>query len=297
MAGNSMIPKVSDIIKIIEQLYPLSLAEKWDNSGLQAGNKENVVYNILIALDPLISVVKSCKDMHIDLLITHHPLLMESIKKIDYNTPCGFVLKEAASTDLSIYAVHTNIDKGAGGLNDIFAQKIGLKDIVPLIPLETKIDEIKKVHPCETIDYDIDPLLSSVSFPIGIGRIGTLEKKTDLKTFAQVIKEKFGLDHIKISGNLDMPVSSVAVCTGSGSSLTKDFIKSKADVYISGDIKYHDAQNILENRAGVIDIGHFKSEQFFIEHMSQKLDEIMIKCGFKVNIIPCDTEKDPFIII
>ncbi len=372
-----VIPKVSDIINIIEQLYPLSLSEKWDNSGLQTGSKKKDVHNILIALDPLMSVVKSCKTLDIDLLITHHPLLMEQLKVIDYNTSAGSVIKMAASLDLSIYSAHTNVDKGSGGLNDIFGQKIGLKDMKPLIPSENRrakfvvyvpiqfekkvlsaifstngveienysnctfrnrgvgtykpnlsakpfqgsagkiehadeirievlvnlddlnylIDEIKKVHPYEVIAYDVYLLLLSGNGSHGIGRIGNLEEKTDFNTFARIIKEKFGLSHIKISGDPKMPVFSVVVCTGSGSSLTKDFIKSEADVYISGDIKYHDAQNILENRAGVIDIGHFNSEQFFIEHLSQKLNEIVIKSGFKVNIIPCNTEKDPFTIV
>jgi dinuclear metal center YbgI/SA1388 family protein len=271
-----VIPKVSDIIQIIEQLYPLSLSEKWDNSGLQIGSKKKDVYNILIALDPLLSVIQSCKDLHVDLLITHHPLFIKQQKIIDYDSYLGSVIKAAVLSDISIYSVHTNIDKGAGGLNDIFAQKIGLKNIVPLIPSEK--------------------LLSS-SFLTGIGRIGTLEKKTDFKTFVQVIKKKFGINSIKISGNPDMPVFSVAVCTGSGSFLTKDFIKSKADVYISGDIKYHDAQNILENKSALIDIGHFKSEQFFIKHMSQKIAKIIIEKSFKVKIISYDTEKDPFVII
>lgn len=128
-----MTATVEDVIRIMESLAPPILAEKWDNTGLQVGQRNWEVHSAWIALDPLPEVVEAASRAKIDLLITHHPLIFNPLKAIDFGLPVGKIIQMAAENQLAIYAAHTNFDSVSGGLNDIFARRIGLKNIRPLI--------------------------------------------------------------------------------------------------------------------------------------------------------------------
>jgi putative NIF3 family GTP cyclohydrolase 1 type 2 len=92
-----------------------------------------------------------------------------------------------------------------------------------------------------------------------------------------------------------MSVKRVAVCTGSGASLVRDFLKSTADVFISGDLRYHDARDAEAARRGLIDIGHFASEHIVVAALTERLQESAVAAGFDTTINACDLEKEPFI--
>lgn len=124
---------VEHIINIMEELAPPSLAEKWDNAGLQVGRRDWPAETVWVALDPLPEVVgKACREK-VNLLITHHPLFFHPLKTIDFATPRGKIIRQAAQNRLAIYAAHTNFDSVSGGLNDMLARRIGLKNLRPLI--------------------------------------------------------------------------------------------------------------------------------------------------------------------
>lgn len=284
--GITMAPTLSDIVRILDNLAPPSLAEEWDNSGLQLGNPAWPVNKIWVALDPTIQVVEAACAQKVDLLITHHPLIFKPLKAIEFHTPLGAVINMATRHNLAIFTAHTNLDSAPGGLNDIFAHRIGLKDLEPLAPG----GEIKHFK------QDIYPLISHERRP-GIGRIGHLDKAMDLKSFARAIKEKMGLQLIKFVGDPHLSVKKVAVCTGSGSNLLSIFFASGAQVYISGDIRYHDARDVEAANLGVIDIGHFSSEHFIAADLAARLGTIFVESGINIAIEACDIELDPFKVL
>ena len=115
-----------------------------------------------------------------------------------------------------------------------------------------------------------------------------------LKALALHIKECLQSDRLKIAGNGDMIVTSAAVCTGSGSGLMKDFFSCGADVYISGDLHYHDARNAENEGFGLIDIGHFVSEHLMVEMLSIRLRAQLEALKTDVEVFSCEIEKDPF---
>ena len=119
----------------------------------------------------------------------------------------------------------------------------------------------------------------------------------DLKSFAREIKEEMGLKLVKFAGDPHLPVKRAAVCTGSGSSLLSNFFASGAQVYISGDIRYHDARDVEAANLGVIDIGHFSSEHFMAEDLAARLGTIFIESGINIAIEACDIELDPFTVL
>ena len=277
---------LSDIIHILDNLAPPFLAEEWDNCGLQIGDPAGSVTKIWVALDPTLQVVEAACAQKVDLLITHHPLIFKPLKSIEFNTPIGAVLNLATRQNLAIFAAHTNLDSAAGGLNDILAGRIGLKNLKPLVAGKV----IKRYK------YDNYPLISHEHRP-GIGRVGYLGTAMDLKSFARVIKKEMGLKIIKFAGDPHLTIKKAAVCAGSGSSLIANFFASGAQVYISGDMRYHDARDVEAANLGVIDIGHFSSECFIAEDLAARLSTIFVESGIQVSVEACDIEKDPFEVL
>jgi dinuclear metal center YbgI/SA1388 family protein len=125
-------PKVSDIAGIINVLAPFSLAEEWDNAGLQVGDPVAPAGKIMVALDPGRNAVEAAVAAGCQLLLTHHPLIFRPLKKISAADPLGRLLSLAISNDLAIIALHTNFDISDGGVNDLLAERLGVSGCAPL---------------------------------------------------------------------------------------------------------------------------------------------------------------------
>ncbi|OQY12463.1 MAG: Nif3-like dinuclear metal center hexameric protein [Desulfobacteraceae bacterium 4572_19] len=273
-----MIATVADIIKIMEKIAPPSIAEKWDNVGLQVGKFDWPVKTVLVSLDSSLSVVKEAASSGVDMLISHHPLIFNGLKRVDFATSNGEIIKISALNSLAVYAAHTNMDSVKGGLNDVLAEKLGIKNLKVLVKSPIEINGNNDFSNQEN----------------GLGRVGELEESVALDVFAKNIKEKLNMQYIKMAGKKGLMVKKVALCTGSGSSLINDFFKSEAQVYISGDMRYHDARDIEERGLGLLDIGHFSSEHLIVKCLSERLIREIKNTGFDVNIKKCQTEKDPY---
>ncbi len=127
-----MMVRAKEIITLMEEEFPLHLAESWDNSGLQIGSTDKKVGRILIALDLDSFVLKQALEQQVDMIITHHPLIFKPIKNINYASPLGRMVKSLVSADITVYAAHTNLDAAERGLNQALAEKLGLVNIEPL---------------------------------------------------------------------------------------------------------------------------------------------------------------------
>ena len=261
---------VADLIGIMEQIAPSGLSEEWDNVGLQVGRRDWPLKRVWVSLDPTPAVVSAACDASVDLLITHHPLMFKAPKSIDFATPLGQIIQQSARHQLSIYSAHTNLDIVTGGINDILADRLELTDIAPLEAASSSAGE-------------------------GIGRVGTLARPTTLVSFARKIKEMAGFKTLRYSGNPELPVRRAAVCSGSGSSLMGAFFASGADVYISGDLKYHDARDVEAAGLGLIDVGHFASEHLIVGILAERLRATIETLSLPVIVEECTLESDPFV--
>jgi len=124
--------RISDITRIMEKLFPLSLAEAWDNPGLQIGSMSAPATKVLVILDLDREMLDYALAQKVDLIITHHPLIFSGLKTIDLDTAIGATVKELIEAEISVYAAHTNLDAGEKGLSQFLAEKLGLLDIHPL---------------------------------------------------------------------------------------------------------------------------------------------------------------------
>ena len=103
------------------KIAPFSLAEEWDNPGLQIGNPEQEISKILVALDPTIKALRRAYDIGATLLLTHHPLLIESLNQINKGSHPGDVVFDSVEKGISIVAMHTNLDSAEYGINHFLA--------------------------------------------------------------------------------------------------------------------------------------------------------------------------------
>jgi dinuclear metal center YbgI/SA1388 family protein len=263
---------VADIIRVLETIAPPGLAEDWDNAGLQIGDPGAAVRAVWVALDPSPPVVAAACRAGVDLLVTHHPLIYRPLKRIDLRDPTGGIVAEAVSHRLAIFSMHTNLDAVHGGLNDWLARRLGLRATKPLVAAAGS--NRRPEH--------------------GIGRIGTLAKTCDLKNLALEVKERLGVSSVRIAGDPALRVRRVAVSTGSGGSLLAGFLAADAEVFISGDMRYHDARAIESAQRGLVDIGHFHSEHLMAGMLAQRLRRALGRRGAEMRVEACTLEKDPF---
>jgi len=263
---------LGNVIDAVEKIIPSDFAEDWDNSGMQLGDPDWQIDRIWVALDPLPEVISAACRRDVDLVITHHPLIFKPLTAIDVSTLEGFVIQQALDHRVAIYSAHTNLDRIKDGVNDILATKIGLCNITSL-------------------STDL------VSGKPGFGRIGNLAQPTSLAVLAANLKLLLGLDHVKVVGNPDMRVETAAVCSGSGSSMVGPFLDAGADVFISGDMKYHDARCFEFAQKALVDIGHFASEHLIVETFAERLNRHFHSKGLILSVEPYLFEKDPFVII
>ncbi|HSO67607.1 MAG TPA: Nif3-like dinuclear metal center hexameric protein [Desulfatirhabdiaceae bacterium] len=171
--------------------------------------------------------------------------------------------------------------------------EVRIETRVHVSDLSDVIAHIRRSHPYETMAYDVYPLPSEPDGQ-GMGRTGELKTPIRLKDMAESFKKMLNVQLVKFAGDPNRIIRSAAVCTGSGSSLMKAFIASGADVYISGDLHYHDARTVEETDRGLIDIGHFASEHLIVNILADRIRDCLNESELSAHVEPCQLESDPF---
>lgn len=144
-----------------------------------------------------------------------------------------------------------------------------LEMLVSSHQLSAVINQMKANHPYEEVAYDVVALQNENQYE-GAGMVGKLPQPMEVKQFLAFVKKQFNCGVIRHTKLIKEKVETVAFCGGSGSFLLHHAIRSKADVYITGDFKYHEFFD-AEDRIIIADIGHFESEQYTINLLSDVL--------------------------
>ncbi len=223
--------KVRDVIKVIEDFAPLGLQEKWDNSGLCIGSPEAEVSSVLLGLDCTEALVDEAIACGADMIITHHPLIFSGLKKISPEDQVGAAVIKAISNGISVYAAHTSADKVIAGVSGAMAARLGLVEV-------------------EILDEDGEGT--------GLGVVGNLPEPVSAEEAVALVKDRFSLKAMRTSRPVEGKISRIAMCGGSGGSLIAAAMASGAQLYISGDISYHNF--FTKEGFMIMDIGHYESE-------------------------------------
>lgn len=230
---------------------------------------------------------------------------------LDHEQPILNALAETRAGTIGQYSCCTFTSRGQGRFKPsdgatpyigrageiAVAEEVRIETVVEKSDLATVVSLLKEKHPYETMAYDIFPLAGSIEAQQGIGRIGSLPEEMTLADFAVRAKQQFGVDQVNVAGDLDTPVKRVAVCSGSGSSLMKAFLSSDADVYVSGDLKYHDGMDALAVGRALVDVGHFETEVVVVEALTKKLQALAAEAGLKVDISGYTQERNPYVCL
>ncbi len=159
---------VADIMRIMDQMAPRRLAEKWDNVGLHYGDPDRPVSTVFVSLDPTVNAMEAAISAGADMLVTHHPLIFKPVTQINTKTPVGRVIDLASKNRIAVFCAHTNLDAAAGGVNDVLAGKIGLNVTGPLSAApEVQRYKLVVFAPPGDMDHILDALHDTSAGQIG----------------------------------------------------------------------------------------------------------------------------------
>lgn len=233
-------PTVKEVYEIIMKALDYEPQDSWDNSGLQIGAWDNHVTNIVVALDLTPDVIKKAIDCDANLIVTHHPLIFKGVKSIDTNDNKGKLIYQAIKIGFNVISIHTPIDKAL--LSKTFAKYMQLK--------------VSDHYSCE----DIIPLSQS-----GYGSVFKYNKNTRVSNFVKTVASVLGCDiefaHTNAVDDIMLENPTIAFCGGAGGEFIPDAINAGADIYITGDIRYHDFVDYA-GKIILIDMGHSQTETF-----------------------------------
>lgn len=255
---------VKDILEIINDIAPFETAEDWDNVGLLIGDDQQNVMRVLLALDITEPVIDEAIEKGCELIITHHPMIFKGIKHITGDDRLGKYILKLLKHNISVISTHTNLDRAfENGINYKIGTLYNLSNLEPM-----------------NVEH-------------GFGILGTYETPLAMTAFIHLTKEIFKIQHVKIANSNHVEkngIKRIAICSGSASEYTPDAINRFADVYITSDIKYHDAQVVLDEILMLVDVGHFESEVLFLPELKHSIIQRLIALGYDIEVIISEAE-------
>lgn len=273
----STVPTVSDVVTALDALWPPELAESWDAVGLVCGDPSAEVTRVLFAVDPVQEVVDEALRIGADLLVTHHPLYLRGTTTVAPVGRSGFkgrVVHDLIRGGVALLVAHTNADRADPGVSDALAAAVGLRVTGPLVP---------------------DP--ADPAGRRGLGRIGVLDAPVTLAQFAA--RAAHGLPRtaigLRIAGDPDAAVATVAVCGGSGDSLFDEVRAAGVDAYLTADLRHHPASEAREaGPPALLDAAHWATEWPWCEQAAAQLDEISDRNGWALRTHVSRAVTDPW---
>ena len=259
-------PTANELAEIIEVRYPKSLAVEWDVVGFVTNNSNITVSKILLTIDVTEEVVAEAIEKSIDLIISHHPLILDPEEISDIQSKRIQIRKRLEEKGIALYVAHTNADIAPGGVNDSLAKIIGLENV--------KSIGIEKM-----------------------GRKGNLKTPITLKEFVNLLSDKLPKvkSSIQVSGKLDSKVFKVALCGGSGSSLLEEVRKEEVDVFVTADLKHHavsDNENM--NGPSLVSVSHWASEWTWLPELKKQLNIDLVQRQLSSEVLISEISTDPW---
>ncbi|SNR69574.1 Nif3-like dinuclear metal center hexameric protein [Desulfurobacterium atlanticum] len=256
--------KYFEIVKFLKTVVPENIQDSWDNSGVQIGIDVEVS-RVLFALSLSSAILKEAKEKKVDMIISHHPITISGFKNLSESRYPDKLIIEFIKEGIAVYSLHTNLDVSPLGPSAVIGEIVGLKQVSSLLDEEGVV-------------------------PYGV--VGKIEPITQKALFDMLVSYLPADVFRVVNFSADKMVEKVSICSGSGGSLIAQAAK-KSDVYITGDVKYHDAELAVELGLTVFDMGHFGTEKLF----SVKLEKVLKERFPEITFLRAETEKSPFEVV
>lgn len=255
--------KPYEIIKIIENTAPPPAAAAWDHSGVQVAAVREEVTHVAVMLDPTLESIVQAVAAGADFILAHHPLSMQPRypDRID-----GYlsILSLLFTNGAWLYSAHTSLDANPEGPVSWLAGELRLQSREILEP---------------NANPGANPGPGAPWY--GFGFTGTFSEPLTYKDFCRTLAAVLGRDGWQVCGPVPERVRRVACCPGAGNSLLEAAVASGADVFITGDVKYHTALDARSANLRVLDVGHFILEEEMMRRFASQLaGEISVPVTF-----------------
>ncbi|MBM4001087.1 MAG: Nif3-like dinuclear metal center hexameric protein [Planctomycetes bacterium] len=245
--------RIDDVRRFLERYAPARFAEDWDNVGLLVGRADRPVRSVMTCLTITRAVVDECVAARADLIVTHHPLPFQPLKRITDETVPGDLLLRIIEARVAVYSPHTAFDSAARGINQRLAESIGLGSIEAIVERSSGTE-------------------SSVPAPdCGAGRWGLCGEPTSIGELAERLRRVTAARTVQLAGGIDDRVSRVAVACGSAGSFLDRAARLGCELFVTGETGLH---TVLEARArgvAMLLLGHYASERFAVERLAEEL--------------------------
>jgi dinuclear metal center YbgI/SA1388 family protein len=259
--------KLSEIVSVLDEVAPLRYAEGWDNVGLLVGDPKSEVRRVLVTVDYSSLVAEEAYERGVELVIAYHPPLFAPVKRVPHDA----LWADAIRRGIALYSPHTALDVALEGTNDFLAQACGVEGARR--PLRAFAGRSGAVEP----------------EGIGLGRVGDVAQ-LPLSSLVAKLKPALGLDYVLVAGSLDTTIRRVAVAAGAGGELLGDAIRERADVFVTGEIRHHDALTALRRGTAVIATLHSNSERAAVRSYGSRLAARLTS----LEIVTSERDADPF---
>ncbi|HHW23512.1 MAG TPA: Nif3-like dinuclear metal center hexameric protein [Clostridiaceae bacterium] len=238
--------KLENIITYLEDLAPIPIQERYDNSGLILGNKDSDISKVLVCLDADEKALDHAIEQHCQLVLSHHPVIFGGIKSFAGGSPEGDIVIKAIKNDIALYGCHTNFDSASGGLTDLLCDRLGIKNV--------KI------------------LLKAGDGSFGAGRYGDIGPISG-EELISTVKSRLSVEMLRVVGDMPETISRMAVYNGSyDSDILEMLVSLKPIALVTGDLKHHAALELKHRGIFTIDAGHYGTEKLFVEEVSGLLE-------------------------
>lgn len=256
--------KLREITAALETIAPLEHAEPWDNVGLLCGDRDGEVTAALLAIDATVAVVDEASRTGCELVVAYHPVIFDGLKRVVAGQP----VFEAVRRGIAIYSPHTALDVADGGTNDVLGDAVGMTERAPL----RKTARARERGTGE-----------------GIGRVGAIAR-CERRLLVERLKSALGVEAAMVAGPLDGAAERVAVCAGAGGDLLGAAIAERAEVFVTGELRHHDALRAAAQGLTVIALRHSASERCALPALAARMSSALP--GLRIALSALD--RDPF---
>ena len=272
----SYYPTVAEIWQALTEWAPSDLAEEWDNVGIQVGDPDARVKRLVTALDVSSGLIESAVSIKADMVLTHHPLIFSPLKNLVLSSPVSRIISICIKNDIAVASAHTNLDSAENGVSDQLASMLGLEQVRPLVPSCRRGGE-SGGHDHKT----------------GIGRVGRLGRVVSLGNIIDTVCENLDLPGVTVVGDPAMDIETVAICGGSGSGLWPAFVESRADLFLTAEVKHSIVREAEMLGRAVMDAGHFATEWPVIPVLADYMNGIAAVRHWDLETLVFNKERTP----
>lgn len=248
--------------RTMETLCPSELAEEWDNCGIQIDTEYDEVNRVLVALEVTEAVIREAEEVNADMIVTHHPLLFNGLRSICADDSVGGLVYRLIRSGISVYSCHTSFDSLEGGNNDELGRLLCLSEV----------EKFESGNP--------------------MCRKGVTPFEISLEDFVRGLSSSLAIEPRKLAvvGDPSATICTVGWCTGAGAEFIPEAAQEGLDLFITGDLKYHQAQEAKALGIAVIDAGHYGTEKIFGANMTD-----LLASKTNCEVIQSRIDIDPFL--